>query len=66
MAAVGQGRLIRLYDDLFGQFNQPVAQVLLTKNDLADASRIQEREKQRDIQTTVDNNSPVWIRGHNT
>jgi glutamate 5-kinase len=23
------------YDDLFGQFNQPVAQLLLTKNDLA-------------------------------
>jgi glutamate 5-kinase len=25
-----------LYDDLFGQFNQPIAQILLTKNDLAD------------------------------
>jgi glutamate 5-kinase len=24
-----------MYDDLFGQFNQPVAQLLLTKNDLA-------------------------------
>lgn len=36
VAAVGQGRLIRLYDDLFGQFHQPVAQILLTKNDLSD------------------------------
>jgi glutamate 5-kinase len=27
-----------LYDDLFGQFNQPIAQILLTKNDLADVS----------------------------
>ncbi|ORY95045.1 glutamate 5-kinase [Syncephalastrum racemosum] len=39
VAAVGQGRLIRLYDDLFGQFGQPVAQVLLTKNDLAERSQ---------------------------
>jgi glutamate 5-kinase len=29
-----------LYDDLFGQFNQPVAQILLTRNDLADVSYI--------------------------
>lgn len=27
-----------LYDDLFDKFNQPVAQILLTKNDLADVS----------------------------
>ncbi|KAI8332689.1 glutamate 5-kinase [Chlamydoabsidia padenii] len=39
VAAVGQGRLMALYDDLFGQFNQPVAQVLLTKNDLSDRSQ---------------------------
>ncbi|KAI8875033.1 hypothetical protein K501DRAFT_78937 [Backusella circina FSU 941] len=42
VAAVGQGRLMALYDDLFGQFHQPVAQILLTKNDLAD---VREREK---------------------
>ncbi|KAM3585802.1 Glutamate 5-kinase [Umbelopsis sp. WA50703] len=39
IAAVGQGRLMSLYDDLFGQFNQPIAQILLTKNDLADRSQ---------------------------
>ncbi|RCH90251.1 hypothetical protein CU098_003505 [Rhizopus stolonifer] len=39
VAAVGQGRLMALYDDLFGQFHQPVAQILLTKNDLADRSQ---------------------------
>ncbi|CDH52918.1 glutamate 5-kinase [Lichtheimia corymbifera JMRC:FSU:9682] len=39
IAAVGQGRLMSMYDDLFGQFNQPVAQILLTRNDLADRSQ---------------------------
>ncbi|KAI9252295.1 glutamate 5-kinase [Phascolomyces articulosus] len=39
ISAVGQGRLIRLYDDLFGQFHQPVAQVLLTKNDLSERAQ---------------------------
>jgi len=27
-----------MYDDLFGRFNQPIAQILLTRNDLADVS----------------------------
>ena len=31
VAAVGQGRLMRLYDDLFSSLNQPIAQVLLTR-----------------------------------
>ncbi|KAJ1731592.1 Glutamate 5-kinase [Coemansia sp. Benny D160-2] len=35
IAAIGQGRLMALYDDLFGQLGQPVAQVLLTRNDLS-------------------------------
>ncbi|KAJ1916973.1 Glutamate 5-kinase, partial [Tieghemiomyces parasiticus] len=35
VAAVGQGRLMALWDDLFGQLGQPIAQVLLTRNDLA-------------------------------
>lgn len=29
-----------IYDDLFGQFNQAVAQILLTRNDLADVSDV--------------------------
>jgi glutamate 5-kinase len=34
VAAVGQGRLIRVYDDLFTALQQPIAQVLLTRTDL--------------------------------
>lgn len=34
VAAVGQGRLIRVYDDLFTSLQQPIAQVLLTRGDL--------------------------------
>lgn len=34
VAAVGQGRLIRIYDDLFTSLQQPIAQVLLTRSDL--------------------------------
>jgi len=39
VAAVGQGRLIRVYDDFFSSLNQPIAQVLLTRSDLAQRSR---------------------------
>ncbi|KAJ1958451.1 Glutamate 5-kinase [Linderina pennispora] len=35
IAAVGQGRLMALWDDLFGQLSQPIAQVLLTRHDLS-------------------------------
>ncbi|MDJ1183894.1 glutamate 5-kinase [Roseofilum casamattae] len=34
IAAVGQGRLMRMYDDLFSILKQPIAQVLLTRRDL--------------------------------
>ena len=34
VAAVGQGRLIRIYDDLFNNLKQPIAQILLTRGDL--------------------------------
>ncbi len=39
VAAVGQGRLMRIYDDFFSVLQQPIAQVLLTRGDLADRSR---------------------------
>ncbi|MEL6438326.1 MAG: glutamate 5-kinase [Cyanobacteria bacterium J06621_8] len=34
VAAVGQGRLMRIYDDLFSSLQQAIAQVLLTRGDL--------------------------------
>ncbi|MGC1307696.1 MAG: glutamate 5-kinase [Phormidesmis sp.] len=39
VAAVGQGRLMRVYDDFFTALTQPIAQVLLTRSDLAQRSR---------------------------
>ena len=38
VAAVGQGRLMRVYDDLFTSLQQPIAQVLLTRTDLVQRS----------------------------
>ena len=39
VAAVGQGRLMRIYDDFFTSMGQPIAQVLLTRTDLVQRSR---------------------------
>ncbi|KAI8847817.1 Aspartate/glutamate/uridylate kinase [Chytridium lagenaria] len=39
VAAVGQGRLMALYDDLFGRFDIPIAQVLLTRDTIAERSQ---------------------------
>jgi glutamate 5-kinase len=39
VAAVGQGRLMRVYDDLFTTLKQPIAQVLLTRTDLVERQR---------------------------
>ncbi|PUU77328.1 Aspartate/glutamate/uridylate kinase [Tuber borchii] len=39
IAAVGQCRLIALWDGLFQQLRQPIAQVLLTRNDIADRTQ---------------------------
>lgn len=36
LASVGQGRLIGLFDDLFRQMNQTIAQILITRNDIMD------------------------------
>ncbi len=36
LAAIGQGRLIALWDNLFSQLEQPIAQVLLTRMDISD------------------------------
>src|SRR5258706_7038867 len=38
-AAIGQSRLMTLYEKLFGEFNVPVAQVLLTHDDLKSRTR---------------------------
>ncbi|EJD06231.1 glutamate 5-kinase [Fomitiporia mediterranea MF3/22] len=39
LAAIGQGRLIALWDNLFGQLGQSIAQVLITRGDIADRTR---------------------------
>ncbi|KAL0575181.1 Glutamate 5-kinase [Marasmius crinis-equi] len=39
LAAIGQGRLIALWDDLFSHLEQPIAQVLLTRGDISDRTR---------------------------
>ena len=39
LAAIGQCRLIALWDELFQQLRQPVAQILLTRNDIVDRSQ---------------------------
>ncbi|KAF8626226.1 hypothetical protein AX15_004913 [Amanita polypyramis BW_CC] len=39
LAAIGQGRLIALWDNLFGHLEQPIAQILLTRGDISDRTR---------------------------
>ncbi|PZC93958.1 ProB, Glutamate 5-kinase, partial [Pyrenophora tritici-repentis] len=41
LAAIGQSRLMSLWDQLFGNLEQPIAQVLLTRNDIADRTQYQ-------------------------
>ncbi len=47
VAAVGQSRLMRIYDDFFAVFNQPVAQVLLTRQNFI------QRQQYNNIRTTL-------------
>lgn len=39
VAAVGQGHLMRMYDDLCTALRQPIAQILLTRGDLVERNR---------------------------
>ncbi|KAL9098603.1 MAG: hypothetical protein Q9163_005766 [Psora crenata] len=39
LASVGQCRLVALYDKLFDNLQQPIAQILLTRNDIADRTQ---------------------------
>ncbi|KAE8447921.1 hypothetical protein EG329_009993 [Mollisiaceae sp. DMI_Dod_QoI] len=39
LAAIGQCRLIGIWDMMFGHLRQPVAQILLTRNDIADRTQ---------------------------
>jgi glutamate 5-kinase len=39
LAAIGQCRLMSLWDQLFSHMRQPVAQILLTRNDIADRTQ---------------------------
>ncbi|KAI0165877.1 glutamate 5-kinase [Xylariaceae sp. FL1272] len=39
LAAIGQCRLIGIWDNLFDHMRQPISQILLTRNDIADRSR---------------------------
>jgi glutamate 5-kinase len=40
VAAVGQGRLMALYDSLFSQFGVPIGQILLTRDNLCEVLKI--------------------------
>ena len=41
LAAIGQCRLMSLWDQLFGHMQQPIGQILLTRNDIADRTQYQ-------------------------
>lgn len=44
LAAIGQGELISMWDELFSHLNQTTAQVLLTRNDIMDFSQFKNAE----------------------
>jgi glutamate 5-kinase len=41
LAAIGQCRLIKMWDELFSHYDQPVAQILLSSNDIAPETQFQ-------------------------
>lgn len=41
LASIGQGRLIALWDDFFRLLDQPIGQILITKNDIVDWTQYQ-------------------------
>jgi glutamate 5-kinase len=59
LAAIGQGRLIALWDQLFGLLDVKIAQVLLTRQDISDVSASGEPK----IRSTL---TPVILRGNAT
>ena len=50
LAAIGQCRLMSMWDELFGHLRQPIAQILLTRNDISDVCHSKERERKRERQ----------------
>lgn len=44
LAALGQGKLISLWDNIFKYFNQQTAQILLTRNDIVDFNQFRNAE----------------------
>lgn len=52
LAAIGQGRLIALWDNLFGQLGQPIAQVLLTRGDISDVREALRSTRSRCVSTS--------------
>jgi glutamate 5-kinase len=40
LAAIGQCQLLSLWDSLFTPLRQPIAQILLTRNDIADVGSV--------------------------
>ncbi|RCK65933.1 Glutamate 5-kinase [Candida viswanathii] len=53
LASIGQGRLIGLFDDLFRQMEQPIAQILITRNDIMDFT--QYKNAQNTLNELLDN-----------
>lgn len=49
LAAIGQGKLITLWDQLFSQLDQPIAQILLTRMDISDVSHLRQPSEVKEL-----------------